>query len=86
MIETIYSGKSGQLTTEHACSSYGKPVLVMEGVAYGPADILPYWPQLPMSAAEYIYKWALTEGQDGRDAAHAFCRQWPEGPQVLIAC
>lgn len=31
-----------RLTTEHAASSYGVPVLVdPEGVAYGPADMLP---------------------------------------------
>lgn len=84
IIETTYSGKSGILTTEHAASSYGKPVLVMEGASYGPADLLPYWPQMPMTAAEYIYKWALTEGQVERDAAHAFCSQWIDGPQVLV--
>jgi len=29
------------LTTDHAASSYGVPVLVTLGAAYGPADILP---------------------------------------------
>jgi hypothetical protein len=29
------------LTTEHAASSYGVPVLVIEGEAYGPADMTP---------------------------------------------
>jgi hypothetical protein len=28
------------LTTDHAASSYGIPVLVLDGVAYGPADKL----------------------------------------------
>lgn len=83
-IETLYSGLPGQLTTEHAASSYGQPVLVITGIAYGPADTLPHWPQLPMTAGEYVYKWALTEGREERDAAHAFCRQWADGPQVLI--
>jgi len=83
-IETMYSGLAGQLTTEHAASSHNKPVLVVEGAAYGPADVLPRWPKMPMTAAEYVYKWAMTAGRDERDAAHAFCKQWPDGPQVLI--
>jgi len=29
------------LTTEHASSSYGRPVLVVDGQAYGPGDRLP---------------------------------------------
>jgi len=29
------------LTTDHAASSYGVPVLVKDGEAYGPADRLP---------------------------------------------
>lgn len=83
-LETLYSGKRGTLTTEHATSSYGCPILVMDGEAYAPADVLPHWPQLPMTTAEYVYKWALTGDAEERDAAHAFCRQWPDGPQVLI--
>jgi hypothetical protein len=29
------------LTTDHPASSYGIPVLVMDGAAYGPADVVP---------------------------------------------
>lgn len=29
------------LTTDHAASSYGQPVLVVDGVAYSPADPVP---------------------------------------------
>jgi hypothetical protein len=29
-----------ELTTEHPTSSYGKPVMVLDGQAYGPEDIL----------------------------------------------
>ena len=29
------------LTTAHAASSYGRPVLVIDGQAYGPADMTP---------------------------------------------
>ena len=32
------------LTTEHAASSYGQPVLVVDGVAYGPGDSVPSAP------------------------------------------
>lgn len=32
----------GRLTTDHAASSYGQPVLVCDGEAYGPADVLPF--------------------------------------------
>lgn len=31
----------GHLTTDHAASSYGIPVLVIDGQTYGPADYLP---------------------------------------------
>jgi hypothetical protein len=30
------------LTTDHAASSYGQPVLVWDGVAYGPDDVIDY--------------------------------------------
>jgi hypothetical protein len=30
----------GLLTTDHAASSYGQPVLVVDGVAHGPGDLL----------------------------------------------
>lgn len=32
--------RRADLTTEHAASSYGRPVLVIDGEAYGPFDIL----------------------------------------------
>ncbi len=31
---------SGELTTDHAASSYGQPVFVLDGKAYGPADLV----------------------------------------------
>lgn len=34
-------GRTAVLTTEHAASSYGIPVLVVAGAAYGPGDSLP---------------------------------------------
>ena len=36
-----YKGHEIELTTNHAASSYGIPVLVIDGEAYGPADETP---------------------------------------------
>ncbi|MEA3400600.1 MAG: hypothetical protein U9R79_05075 [Armatimonadota bacterium] len=41
------------LSTEHAASSYGQPVLVIEGEAYGPADLL----QLPQGGVMTALEW-----------------------------
>jgi len=35
------SAGPGWLTTEHVASSYGQPVLVLDGQAYGPGDEIP---------------------------------------------
>ena len=32
------------ISDEHSASSYGIPVAVVEGEAYGPDDLLPIWP------------------------------------------
>lgn len=42
------------LTTAHAASSYGRPVLVIDGEAYGPADLTP----AGVTAAELVTEWA----------------------------
>jgi hypothetical protein len=39
------------LTTEHAASSYGVPVAVIDGQAYGPADVVP---ETDRTAAELV--------------------------------
>ena len=36
----------GVLTTDHASSSYGQPVLLVDGVAYGPGDTIDRQPVL----------------------------------------
>lgn len=41
------------LTTAHAASSYGVPVLVIDGEAYGPADMTP----AGMTGAELVHAW-----------------------------
>lgn len=42
------------LTTTHAASSYGVPVLVIDGEAYGPADMTP----AGIIAADVVQEWA----------------------------
>ena len=37
------------VTDEHSASSYGIPVALVEGVAYGPNDLLPIWPDDELS-------------------------------------
>jgi hypothetical protein len=34
----LRDGRRGMLTTEHSQSSYNQPVLLIEGIAYGPGD------------------------------------------------
>ena len=41
-ISTFDNGDTAILTTEHAASSYGMPVLVVGGIAYGPGDQVTY--------------------------------------------
>ena len=38
----------GRLTCQHAASAYGQPVLIIEGEAYGSADVLPSAPDDPL--------------------------------------
>lgn len=42
------------LTTAHSASSYGRPVLVIDGDAYGPADLVPSG----ITAADLVRQWA----------------------------
>lgn len=44
------------LTTAHAASSYGRPVLVIDGEAYGPADMTP----AGVIGAELVGQWAAS--------------------------
>ena len=58
-----------ELTTARAESSYGIPVLVVDGIAHGRADTTPRGP-----AVEIVAKWAQEPGrtQDERDFARRF--------------
>ena len=38
-IEEHGTSRKGEMTTEHAASSYGQPVAVFGDVAYGPAEV-----------------------------------------------
>lgn len=49
--------KRGSLTTEHAASSYGLPVFVLEGQAHGPDD-------LPADAVLHIDEYATVGAQE----------------------
>jgi hypothetical protein len=55
-LRTIVDGKPVELTTEHAASSYGIPVLVFDNVAYGPGDIIP---AAEMTAEQFL--WSCVE-------------------------
>jgi hypothetical protein len=76
---------SASLTTEHAASSHGIPVLVIEGAAYGAGDILPNGYR-GMRGGECVMLWAMLPGRSSaeRSAARSYCTQWPEGPQVPV--
>ena len=39
-----------KLTTNHPASSYGQPILLLDGIAYGPCDTIP----TGMSAAQLV--------------------------------
>jgi hypothetical protein len=59
------------LTTAHAASSYGRPVLVLEGEAYGPADMTP----AGVTGAELVTAWAARfAGQGQPDGAAILSR------------
>lgn len=68
---------SWELSTDHAASSYGQPVLVNRttGEAFGPGDILkPYPPYGFMPAAEAVRRLSKTADLDaeGRDLVAKF--------------
>lgn len=47
-IELTINGKLVEITNEHPASSYGQPVAVFDGKAYGPNDNLPLWEGEPV--------------------------------------
>lgn len=89
LIEQANEGPTVRLTTDSPASSYGVPVLRIEDdtpTDYGPADIVvtPDYPRGERAAhivCEHADDWP--EGSAEWLACQAFCRQWPEGPQVV---
>jgi hypothetical protein len=81
------SEKEGRLVL--ARSAEGRMVVRIERVPnvrdgdYGPSDILRPG-EVPMYAAGYVQSWALEKCRSdaGIEAARAFLRQWPDGPQA----
>lgn len=66
------------LTTDHPASSYGMPVFVFKGTAYGPRDKISAF-----RIADIVYEWAQDEARTDEDLASAGkFRQWPDGPQL----
>lgn len=43
LLSAIDDIADGVLTDEHATASYGQPVLVVGGIAYGPGDVPSCW-------------------------------------------
>ena len=68
-----------KLTSEHPASSYGMPVFVFQGTAYGPRDKISAF-----LVAEIVHAWAEEDGRTDAELALAgrFLRQWPDGPQL----
>ncbi len=56
------------LTTNHAASSYGQPVLLLDGEAFGPADITP----AGMTGGELVTTWAARFIREDHPARLAF--------------
>ena len=61
---------TGILTNEHPESSYGIPVLLVDGVAHGPHDTIE---SCGWTALEWIAAWELQDA-DERTFAEDFCK------------
>ena len=58
---TIVINKQYVLTTEHPASSYGQPVLVRDGIAYGAGDVIDDGIFGLLPAADVVRNFAQTE-------------------------
>lgn len=77
----------GTLTTERAESSRNIPVLIVNGIAYGPADIVTGLRNDDIfgetTAADLVRIWGNgSRTREERTAADRFLSQWPDGPQL----
>lgn len=78
---------SWKLSTEHAASSYGIPVLVncASGEAFGPGDIVKPYPSWGFGPArDAVSRMAKTAHLDGEGTklVSLFLAHWPVAPQV----
>jgi hypothetical protein len=84
-----YAGVESALSTDHAASSYGMPVLIVQGQAYGKADCMPnldesdplQWMGLAASGAQWVLL-AIHEGMLDPDdpLVIRFMGYRPKGP------
>ena len=89
IIATDQDGGTAVLTTDSPQSHYGAPVLRIDAADvkgdFGPLDpIGDVGSPLILTAAGIVAGWAMNaeRSEDEREAARAFLRQWPEGPQI----
>lgn len=64
---TLRLGDKVLLTTEHAASSYGIPVAVIDGQAYGPGDATPLGP-----TREVVARLARAHGLEAHQMVRSF--------------
>ena len=71
---------TAELTTEHPASSYGVPALLVDGVAYGPQDLLP-----PVCGCRHMAGSVMAvhapEGEMDAEAVDALCGWFRQSPQ-----
>jgi hypothetical protein len=77
----IASGEVPAFEWSEDKSSYNQPVIVIDGITYGPADTIRRDGRI---AAHVILVWACEPDRSEQDyqRARKFLRYWPEGPQL----
>ena len=81
-VQLQHVAKIGILTTDHAASSYGQPVLIVDGITYGPGDIidshpLAIWPPEAAVDVADVFAALLAEGAyEARVAARRDADRW----------
>lgn len=86
LILSDHDGGTARLVTDSTASSYGIPVLVLDGEDirgdFGPADVLPT--DQPLTGADLVARWGSEPERTTSElkAARLFLGQWPDGPQI----
>jgi len=74
------------LTTDHAASSHQIPVLLVNGIAYGPADLVDGLPNKDIfgatTAASLVAGLSDNAPNEAKLLADKFLKSWPDGPQL----